>query len=175
VEVDMARTGVITFSGNPLTLEGEDRSLGSKAPNFTALNPNLELKSLSDFADKVIVISSVPSLDTPVCDAQTRRFNQEVDAFGDDVVVLTLSMDLPFAQKRWCGAAGIERVHTLSDHRDASFGMHYGLLIDELRLLARAVIVVDRDGIIRYKEIVSELTQEPNYEQVLSEIRGLLK
>jgi len=128
---------------------------------------DLSPAKLSDFHGKVCVISVVPSLDTPVCDIQTRRFNEEAAALGDDVVVLTISMDLPFAQKRWCGAAGIENVQTLSDHRNAEFGKAFGVLIEELRLLARAVFVVDVNGIIRYKQIVEELTDEPDYDAAI--------
>ena len=125
---------------------------------------------LSDFRGRVCVISVVPSLDTPVCDIQTRRFNEEAAALGGDVVVLTISMDLPFAQKRWCGAAGIKNVRTLSDHRNAAFGKAFGVLIDELRLLARAVFVVDADGIIRYKQVVQELTNEPDYDAAMKAV-----
>jgi thiol peroxidase len=116
----------------------------------------------------------VPSLDTPVCDLQTRRFNQEAARLGPDVQILTISMDLPFAQKRWCGAAGIERVTTLSDHREASFGTAYGVLIKELRLLARAVFVVDKDGVVRYVQIVPELSREPDYEAALAAAKAAL-
>lgn len=162
------RTGIITFAGNGLTLSGPDLAAGEPAPAFTALDNRLTPVSLSRFQGKVVVLSAVPSLDTPVCDAQTRRFNQEAAGLGDDVVILTLSMDLPFAQARWCGAAGIDRVITLSDHRDASFGMAYGLLIKELRLLARAVLVIGRDGRIVYRQIVPEITREPDYAAALA-------
>lgn len=116
----------------------------------------------------------MPSLDTSVCDRETRRFNEEAGRLGNDVVVLTISMDLPFAQKRWCGAAGIKNVLTLSDHRDASFGRAYGVLIKEIRLLARAVFVVDRTGVIRYIQVVNELTNEPDYEAVLKAVKQLI-
>jgi len=115
----------------------------------------------------------VPSLDTPVCDIQTRRFNEQAAALGDDVVVLTISMDLPFAQQRWCGAAGIENVQTLSDHRNAEFGSAFGLLIKELRLLARAVFVLDAEGVVRYKQIVGELTNEPDYDSATEAVKGV--
>jgi len=117
----------------------------------------------------------VPSLDTPVCDLETRRFNQEAATLGPGVAVLTLSMDLPFAQKRWCGAAGVDKVTTLSDHRDASFGAAYGTLIRELRLLARCVFVVDKDGVLRYIQLVKEIAQEPDYAAVLDAVKKLLK
>ncbi|MFC1868765.1 thiol peroxidase, partial [Thermodesulfobacteriota bacterium] len=119
-------------------------------------------------------ISSVPSLDTPICDIETRRFNEEAGNLGSEVVILTISMDLPFAQKRWCGAAGVDRVVTLSDHRDAAFGEAYGVLIKELRLLARAVYVVDRVGVVQYTQIVNEVTNEPDYGAVLDAVRKLV-
>jgi len=128
---------------------------------------------LSAFRGKVLIISSVPSLDTSVCDTETRRFNEESQRLGDNVAVLTISMDLPFAQKRWCGAAGIKNVRTLSDYRAAAFGETYGVLIDELRLLARAVFVVDRQGIVRYIQIVEEIAHEPDYEAVLKVVKEL--
>lgn len=161
------RKGQITIEGNPLTLIGNEVKLGEPAPDFEALDNNLSPVKLSSFKGKVCIICSVPSLDTPVCDIETRRFNKEAGQLGPDVVVLTISMDLPFAQKRWCGAAGIKNVQTLSDHRKAAFGAEYGVLIKELRLLARAVFVIDKDGVVRYIEIVDELTNEPNYEAAL--------
>jgi len=161
------RKGQITIEGNPLTLIGNEVKLGEPAPDFEALDNNLSPVKLSSFKGKVCIICSVPSLDTPVCDIETRRFNKEAGQLGPDVVVLTISMDLPFAQKRWCGAAGIKNVRTLSDHREAAFGAEYGVLIKELRLLARAVFVVDKNGVVRYIEIVDELTNEPNYEAAL--------
>ena len=166
-------TGIITMKGNPLTLVGKTPTLGEAAPDFEVLDNDLSSVKLSSFKGKVCVISSVPSLDTPVCDMETRRFNQEAGKLGTDVVILTISMDLPFAQKRWCGASGVDKVITLSDHYDASFGKSYGMLIKELRLLARAVFVVDKDGVIQYIQIVEELTQEPDYEEVLDAISRL--
>ncbi len=167
------RTGVVTMRGGAVTLVGDEVRVGEKAPDFVALANDLSPVGLSSFRGKVCVISSVPSLDTPVCDMETRRFNQEAERLGSDVVILTISMDLPFAQKRWCGAAGVTRVQTLSDHRDASFGTAYGVLIKELRLLARAVFVVDREGIIQYIQMVKEVTEEPDYESVLSAVSKL--
>lgn len=162
------RSGIATIEGKPLTLVGEEVKLGNKAPDFTVLDNDLSPVDFSSYRGKVCVISSVPSLDTPVCDTETRRFNQEAGRLGSDVVILTISMDLPFAQKRWCGAAGVDKVQTLSDHREASFGTAYGVLIKELRLLARAIFVVDREGIIQYIQLVKELTKEPDYEAVLN-------
>jgi thiol peroxidase len=167
------RAGQITRKGTPLTLLGKAPEIGDPAPDFEALDNNLAPVRFSSFKGKTCVISSVPSLDTPVCDLQTRRFNQEAGSLGAAVQVLTISMDLPFAQKRWCGAAGVERVMTLSDHRDAAFGIAYGVLIKELRLLARAVFVVDAKGILRYSQLVKETSQEPDYGAVLAAVRDL--
>lgn len=167
------RTGVITFKGNPLTLIGPGLKAGNKAPDFTVLANDLSPVSLKSSSGKIRLISVVPSLDTPVCDMQTRRFNQEAVSLTNKVVILTVSMDLPFAQKRWCGAAGVERVQTLSDHRDASFGQAYGTLIKELRLESRAIIVVDANDVIQYVEYVPEVTSEPNYEAALSAVKKL--
>lgn len=163
-------TGIITMKGGPLTLVGNEVRVGDKAPDFEVLDNDLSPVRFSSFGGKLCIISSVPSLDTPVCDMETRRFNEEASKLGPDVVILTISMDLPFAQKRWCGAAGVTRVQTLSDHRDASFGTSYGVLIKELRLLARAVFLVDRAGTIQYIELVEEITDEPDYEAVLSAV-----
>jgi thiol peroxidase len=168
------RKGVITFQGKPLTLVGDEPKVGGKAPEFQALATDLSPVSLGSLAGKTRVICSVPSLDTPVCDLQTRRFNQEASSLGPGVEVLTVSMDLPFAQRRWCAAAGVDRVRTLSDHRDASFGLAYGALIKELRLLTRAVFVVDAKGILKYAQWVKEITQEPDYQEVLKEIKALI-
>lgn len=166
------RAGAVTMKGLPLTLVGSEVSVGDRAPDFEALNNDLQPVRLSQFAGKTVILSSVPSLDTPVCDMETRRFNQEAEKLGEDVVVLTISMDLPFAQKRWCGAAGVTRVITLSDHRDASFGQTYGVLIKELRLLARAVFVVGPDGVIKHSQLVKEITQEPDYAAVLDAVKS---
>ncbi len=167
------RTEVITMKGQKLTLLGSEVRTGEKAPDFEVIANDLSTVKFSSFSGKVCIITSVPSLDTSVCDTMTRRFNQQAAAVGKDVVVLTISMDLPFAQKRWCGAAGIENVQTLSDHRDASFGKAFGVLIKELRLLARAVFVIDRESILRHIQIVPELTSEPDYEQVLNTVKQL--
>lgn len=167
------RKGVVTFQGNPLVLLGEEPKIGEKAPEFEALDTNLSPVNSRSLAGKTIVICSVPSLDTPVCDMQTRRFNQEASALGPEVEIITISMDLPFAQKRWCAGAGVDRVRTLSDHKEASFGLAYGALIKELRLLTRAVFIVDRGGILRYSQWVREITHEPNYQEVLEAIKNL--
>jgi thiol peroxidase len=156
----------ITFKNNPVTLLGNEVKVGDNAPNFTVLSNDLAPVTLADSKGKVRLISVVPSIDTGVCDAQTRRFNEEASSLGN-VAVLTISMDLPFAQSRWCAANGIENVQTLSDHRDASFGEAYGVHIQELRLLARAVFVVDANDKVTYVEYVSEATNHPNYEAAI--------
>ncbi|RME28332.1 MAG: thiol peroxidase [Deltaproteobacteria bacterium] len=163
----------VTLNGRELELSGKPPEIGSAMPDFEALDNDLNPRRLSDYRGKIVVISSVPSLDTPVCDMQTRRFNKEASELGQDVVVLTLSMDLPFAQKRWCAAAGVDRVITLSDHRDADFGKKSGLLIPAIRLLARAVLVLDREGIVRYVQLVPEVSSEPEYEPVLTAVKEI--
>ena len=168
------RDGLVTMKGNPITLMGTEPQVGDKAPDFVAIDNDLNPVSFDSFRGKVCIISSVPSLDTPVCDMETRRFNDEAGRLGEDVEILTISMDLPFAQKRWCGAAGVDRVQTLSDHRDAAFGQAYGLLIKGLRLLARAVFVVDKEGTIRYIELVKEIASEPDYNSVLTAVKELV-
>ncbi|MEW5914194.1 MAG: thiol peroxidase [Thermodesulfobacteriota bacterium] len=168
------RKGAVTMHGNPLTLVGSEVQVGQLAPEVTLLNNDLALVKISDYKGKVLVISAVPSLDTPTCDLETRRFNSEAAGLGDQVVIVTVSMDLPFAQKRWCGAAGVERVITLSDHRQAAFGQAYGLLIKELRLLARCVLVLDREQKIRYIQLVKELSKEPDYAAVLAAVKKLI-
>jgi thiol peroxidase len=168
------RKNSVTLFGNPLTLLGEAVVVGQKAPDFTVLDSDLKPKKLADFTSKVLIIAAVPSLDTDVCDREARRFNSEAAKLGADVRVLTISMDLPFAQKRWCAAAGIGQVVVLSDHRDASFGMNWGVLIKELRLLARSVFVVGADGIVKYAEIVPEASHEPDYESALTVAKALV-
>lgn len=168
------RANVATFKGNPITLIGPELKVGDTAPDFR-LNKNLlEEATLQDFAGKIKLISVVPSLDTGVCDAQTRRFNQEAAGLGDDVVVLTVSADLPFAQARWCGAAGVDRVITLSDYKDNAFGQAYGVLIKEFALDMRAVFVVDKDNKIQYVEVLKEMTEHPDYEKPVAAVKALL-
>ncbi len=167
------RVGIVSMRGNPLTLVGNEVKVGDEAPDFVVLANDLSPVRFSSFRGRVCVLTSVPSLDTPVCNAQIRRLDHEAERLGADVAILTISMDLPFAQKRWSDAARMNRVQTLSDHRDASFGTSYGLLIKEFRLLARAVLLVDRDGVIRYIQLVRELTDEPHYEPVLSALSEL--
>ena len=167
------RTGQITFKGEPLTLLGEPLSAGQPAPDATLVANDMTEVQLSEFRGKVCVICAVPSLDTPVCDTETRRFNEAAASLGDNVVILTVSMDLPFAQERWCGAAGVKAVRTLSDYRDREFGRAYGVLIKELGLLARAVFVVDDGGTVRYVQWVKEIASEPDYEAALGAVRKL--
>jgi thiol peroxidase len=168
------KTGIITFKGNPMTLLGPELKVGDTAPDFVVADNGLAAVTLSSYAGKIKIITAVPSLDTPVCDTETRRFNQEAAALPGEVVVLTVSLDLPFAQKRWCGAAGIDKVVTLSDYRERSFGLGYGVLIKELLLLSRAVFVVDAANIIRYIQIVPEVTAEPDYAAAISAAKALL-
>jgi thiol peroxidase len=169
------RTGLITFNGNPLTLLGNEVKVGQKAPDAELVANDLSVARLSSLrAGKVCIITAVPSLDTPVCDLETRRFNEEAGRLGRDAVVLTVSMDLPFAQKRWCGAAGVQNVQTLSDYRQAAFGNAYGVLIKGLRLLARAVFVLDKPGVLRYVELVKEVASEPDYDAALTAAKKLL-
>jgi thiol peroxidase len=168
------RKAAVTLRGNPLTLVGKEIKAGANAPDVELLDNELKPVKISAFKGKVVVVSSVPSLDTPTCDMETRRFNTEAAKLGDDVVILTISTDLPFAQKRWCGAAGVDRVKTLSDHRDAAFGQAYGVLIKELRLLARSIFVVDRSGVVQYVQHVKEVAQEPDYGAVIEAVRKLI-
>ncbi len=168
------RSGVITFRGNPLTLLGFDVSVGEKAPGFRVVDTNLNPVTLKDFAGKVLLISVTPSLDTPVCDTQGKKFNELAAGLSGDVVVANISVDLPFAQRRWCGANNIDRIQVLSDYQDRDFGQKFGVLIKELKLLARSVWVVDKDGFIRYKQIVPELTNEPDYDAALEALKQVV-
>jgi thioredoxin-dependent peroxiredoxin len=167
------RKGLVTMKGKPVTLVGQEVKAGEKAPDFEVTANDLSPVKFSSFTGKVCIIASVPSLDTSVCDMETRKFNEKASQLGSDVNVLTISMDLPFAQKRWCGAAGIKNLQTLSDYRDASFGKAYGVLIKDLRLLARAVFVVDKKGVVRYLQIVPEIATEPDYDAALKAVKDL--
>ena len=169
----MERKSLVTFFGNPLTLVGNEVKAGDRAPDFIVLDKELKEIKLSDFAGKIKVISVTPSLDTPVCDLQARTFNQEAGALSEGIVVLNISMDLPFAIARFCAGAGIDKVQTLSDHRDASFGNAYGVLVKELRLLARSVFVIDKADVVRYVQIVPEMTNQPEYDKALQEAKKL--
>lgn len=163
-----------TFVGNPITLLGETKKVGDIAPNFKALNQSLEEKELKDFKERYIVLNVVPSLDTGVCDIQTKTVNKELTE-RDDVLVITISNDLPFAQSRWCGNAGLESVMTLSDHRELDFANKYGVNIKELRLLARSVFVLDKNRKIVYLEYLDEMTDHLDYTKLISFIQNLPK
>jgi thioredoxin-dependent peroxiredoxin len=169
----MERTGIITFAGNPLTLLGSEVKVGDKAPGFTVVDKDLKPVTLGDFQGKVKLISVTPSLDTPVCDLQARTFNQQAAALPDSIAVVNMSMDLPFAIARFCASAGIEKVKTLSDYLEASFGMAYGVLIKELRLLSRSIFIIDQKDVITYIEMISEITNPPNYDKALAEAKRL--
>jgi len=167
----MERAGATTLKGNPLTLIGPELKTGDRAPDFSLTGGDLKPVTLKDTGGQVRIISVVPSLDTPVCDAQTKRFNEEA-AKLPGVDILTVSMDLPFAQKRWCGAFGVDKVKMLSDHKDGSFGSNYGTLIKELRIESRAIFVLDKNNTIKHVEYVKEVADHPNYETALDAARG---
>ena len=169
----MERAGATTLKGNPLTLIGPELKPGDKAPDFTLVDNNLKAVTLADTGNNVRIVSVVPSLDTPVCDAQTKRFNEEAAKLSN-VDILTVSMDLPFAQKRWCGAFGVDKVKMLSDHREGSFGANYGTLIKELRIESRAIFVLDRSNTVRYVEYVKEVADHPNYEAALGAVHNAM-
>jgi thiol peroxidase len=169
------RKGLITFGGNPLTLRGEAIEKGQAAPNFTALKQDLSpFDFYKDTENKVKVISIAPSIDTGVCSLQTIRFNEEAGKLKDSVQIVTVTVDLPFAQQRYCAAEGIENIDVVSDHKDLDFGDKYGFVIDELRLLTRGIIVVDKDNNVQHVEYVSEVTDHPNYDLALEVINGLV-
>ena len=167
----MERAGATTLKGNPLTLVGPELKPGDKAPDFAVVDNGLKPVTLKDTGNSARIFSVVPSLDTPVCDAQTKRFNEEA-ARMSDVEIYTVSMDLPFAQKRWCGAFGVDKVKMLSDHKDGSFGAAWGTLIKELRIESRAIFVVNKDNSIRYVEYVKEVADFPNYDAALAAARS---
>lgn len=165
----------VTFGGKPVRLVGRHCEVGEKAPSFTLVDGSLQCVPSERFYGKVRIYSVFPSVDTPVCSLQNIRFNREAAQLGDDVVVLSISVDLPFAQKRFCAAEGIDRVYVLSDYRELDFGLKYGFVLEGYRLLARGVVVVDRDDTVRYVEYVPEVSHEPDYEQVLHVVRGLVR
>ena len=170
----MDRPGATTMRGKPLTLVGPELKSGDKAPDFEAVTDSLQPVNLEGTGQTIRIFSVVPSLDTPVCDAQTKRFNEEA-AKLDGIQIFTVSMDLPFAQKRWCGAYGVDKVKMLSDHRTGSFGEHYGTMIKELRIESRAIFVLDKDNTIKHVEYVKEVADHPNYESALAAARSLAK
>ncbi|MDO8602879.1 MAG: thiol peroxidase [Candidatus Omnitrophota bacterium] len=170
----MDRKNVVTVKGSAVTLSGEEAKAGQKAQDFKALNTSLEEITLSSFKNKIKLIASVPSLDTPVCDLEIKRFNDEAAKLSRDLVIIFISMDLPFAQKRFCQANEIKAVKTLSDHRDADFGQKFGVLIKEMRLLARAIFILDKADVIRYVQIVPELSSPPDYERALEALKAVV-
>lgn len=165
------RKGVVTFQGNPLTLIGSELKVGDKAPDFKVVDNGLKPVTLASSKAKMRLISVVPSIDTFVCDLQTKRFNQEASKLPGNMVILTISMDLPFAQARWCGASGVDKIQMLSDYQEHSFGAAYGVLIKELKLLSRAIFIVGPNDKIQYVEYVKEITQHPDYEKALGALR----
>ncbi len=165
----------VTLHGREMTLIGDEIKIGDKAPDFKVTSNDMTpMKFLRTYKGKVVLISSVPSLDTPVCDLETRRFNDEALKLSSDVEIITISMDLPFAQKRWCGQNGVTRVKTYSDYMKAEFGKSYGVLIKELRLLARCIFIIDKEGVVRYVQLVKEVSKEPNYEEAINALKQLL-
>lgn len=163
----------VTFKGNGVTLLGNEVKVGEQAPSFTVLANDLSSVTLEDKSTNVKIISVIPSIDTGVCDSQTRKFNESL-SMNDNVSVLTISVDLPFAQRRWCASSGLEHVETLSDHRDLSFGLAYGVVIEELRLLTRAIFVIDQHNRVSYVEYVKEATDHPNYDAAIQAVKDLL-
>lgn len=168
------RENTVTSGGVPVTLLGKEIKVGDKAPEFTALKTDNSKIGLEDLKNKIKIISVVPSVDTGVCELQTISFNEKAAELGEDVVVITISMDLPFAQKRFCGAHGINDSIVMSDHKDASFGLNYGFLMEETRLLARGVVIVDKEGIVQYVEYVSEASNHPDYDRAIEEVKKLV-
>ena len=167
------RNGITNFKGNPVTLLGPALKPGDKAPDFRVVDTALTPVALADFKGKIKIISAVPSLDTPVCDTETRRFNREAAELPESIVLLTVSLDLPFAQKRWCGAAGIDRVITLSDYQDRSFALAYGVLIKELKLLSRSIFVVDQTGVVRYANPKYEVSNPSHFEAIFTALQEI--
>lgn len=172
----MSRSGAVTFKGTPLTLAGEAVKVGQPAPNFTLhfFEGGLKALTLADLKGKPSFISVVPSLDTPVCAAQTKKFNEELSSLGDKINALTVSLDLPFAMNRFCGAESIKNMRSVSDYQDRNFGQNWGMLIEELKLLARGVFVLDKDGKVIYAEQVKEVADHPNYESAIAALKGAL-
>ena len=172
----MSRSGAITFKGNPMTLAGQALATGSTAPDFTLhyFKDGMQTLTLGDLRGKPCLISVVPSLDTGVCAIQTKKFNEQIGSLGDSIHALTVSVDLPFAQGRFCSENGIDNMRTASDYQDRNFGQQWGMLIEELKILARGVFVLDADGKIVHAETVGEVTDEPNYDSAFQALNGLL-
>ena len=170
----LERKGVVTFKGNPVTLLGDEVKVGDKAPDFTALKTDLSELKLSDFRGKVVILTAFPSVDTSVCALQAKRFNEEAGKLKDDVSIITISVDLPFALGRFCAAEGIENEITVSDHRELDFGYKYGFVIKELRLLERGIVVVDKEGTVKYVEYCKEVAEHPDYEKAIEVVKSLI-
>ena len=172
----MSRSGAVTFKGAPLTLAGNEVKVGQAAPDFKLhyFEGGLKELKLADMKGKPTILSVVPSLDTPVCQMQTKKFNESLGSLGDKINALTVSLDLPFAQNRFCGAEGIKNIRSASDYQDRNFGQNWGMLIEELKILARGTFVLDKDGKIVHAELVKEVTQEPNYQAALDALKKLL-
>jgi len=164
---------MITFKNNPVSLDGRFPKVGEYAPGFVAIDKELKEKTLNDFSDKIKIISSVPSLDTSVCSTETKKLDEIMKKFSDEYIFITISMDLPFAQNRWCGANNVEKVITLSDYKYKSFGINYGVYVRELGLLARCIFIIDKQNKIRYIQVVNEITNEPNYEEIEKALHNL--
>ena len=172
----MSRSGAVTFKGNPLTLAGEEVQVGQPAPDFTLhyFEDGMQTLTLGDLKGKPTILSVVPSLDTPVCAIQTKKFNESLGELGDRVNAVTVSLDLPFAMNRFCGAENITNIRSASDYQDRSFGQNWGTLIEELKILARSIFVLDADGKVVYVEAVGEVTDEPNYDAAIDALKGQL-
>ena len=170
----MGRSGAVTFKGAPLTLAGQEVKVGSAAPDFKLhyFEGGLKELTLADLKGKATIISVVPSLDTPVCATQTKTFNEKLGELGDKINALTVSLDLPFAQNRFCGAEGIKNLRTASDYQERAFGQSYGTLIEELKILSRAVFVLDKEGKVVYAQYVPEVASEPDYEPALAALKA---
>jgi len=170
----LEQNDLVTFAGNPVTLVGGPVVENEAPPDVELVSNDMSMVKLSDFKGKICLISSVPSLDTPICDLQTRHFNQEATKIVNNLQVVTISVDLPFAQKRWCGASGLDNVITLSDHRDTSFGTTYGVLMKEFRLLTRAVFILDANGVLQYRLINGEVREALDYDSVLDKLKNMV-
>jgi thiol peroxidase len=168
------KKGLVTLKGKPLTLLGQELKVGDKAPEFQVIDKSMNPVKLSDFKGKTILISVTPSVDTSVCDLQAKRFNKMATEVSKDVVILNISVDLPYALTRWCAATGSDQIKTLSDHRDLDFGIKYGLVIKEMMLLFRSVWIIDKNGIIQYIQIVPEFVNEPDYEDAFNALKKLV-
>ncbi len=166
------RKDVVTMGGNPMTLLGKEIKVGDSAPDFTALKSDMSPYSLKDAGDKIKIISVVTSLDTGICEMQTIKFNEEASEL-DDVVIITLSVDLPFAQKRFCSANSIDKVITLSDHRDLDFGLKYGFVMEEVRLLSRGIVVLDKNNKVVYVEYLDQIGKHPDYDKALEAVKNI--